>query len=692
MSFNTFAQAIQARFDALSQHELFITNQDKDRTYAVYLDAFPAGTNPIFRERTEHDCSCCRQFLKNLANVVAIVDGKVLTLWDNPSQFEYPYDVVANELREFTLDHPISTLFRSREPQYGKTVTYEHVTDGKAGEVLTWNHFQGIVAAKHRAAEPQQVIGEFNTTVQMLERAASELSVDAYDTVIGLIEANNLYRGEEFIKGVRASRDLAVGYNEALMISASEANIFVWANAGNPHARFRNTAIGTLVVDLSEGMDLETAVKVYEKKVAPENYKRPTALITPVMIDSALKTVDELGLRDALERRFAVLEDVSVNNVLWVNNATQAKMKDGLAGLLMEAAVVDNGYDPKKVEAISIDQFMALTPQLTSIKALLKNRQQGNLMSLTTAVYPDAGQLFKWDNPFAWSYHGNITDSVMRQAVQAKGGRVDGVLRFTHSWNHDAPNTSLMDLHVFMPGSTHRSGQHDTYGSGQRVGWNQRSDFASGGSQDVDYTGAAPKGYIPVENITFPTLDKLRDGQYHCKIHNWSLRQGTKGGFRAEIEFDGQLFEYEYPDVVQHKQWIDVATVTLKNGVFSIEHHLPTTASSQKVWGLQTETFVQVNSLMFSPNFWDGQTIGNKHWFFLLDGAVNNEPTRGIYNEYLASGLEQHRKVFEVLGDKTKCPPTADQLSGLGFSSTKGDSLIVQVAGPKLRKTYQINF
>lgn len=115
-------------------------------------------------------------------------------------------------------------------------------------------------------------------------------------------------------------------------------------------------------------------------------------------------------------------------------------------------------------------------------------------------------------------------------------------------------------------------------------------------------------------------------------------------------------------------------------------------SASQDVWGLKTEQFVPVNSVMFSPNHWDEQSIGNKHWFFLLDGAVNNEPTRGIYNEYLNSALDKHRKVFEVLGNKTQCPPTADQLSGLGFSSTKGDSLIVQVAGAKLRKTYQINF
>lgn len=685
-TFHNFAKAIQQRFNELSQHELFVTNQDKDRLWSVYLDAFPAGTNPIFRERTEHDCSCCRNFLKNLANVVAIVDGKVETLWDNPNQFEYPYDVVANELLEFTRDHPISTLFRTKERKYGAVSNIEQLTDGST---IEWKHFHGNVALKHFHAEPQQPVGDYNTNVAMLIRLSTELKVEAFDQVLELVETKALYKGEEFERGVRAARALVLSY-----AGAEDKNTYAWAHASNPAARFRNSAIGTLVTEISDGMDLETAVGRYEKMVAPTNYKRPTALITPRMIEDALKTVDELGLRDALERRFAVIEDVSVNNVLWVDNSVQAKMKDGLANLLLDAAVINNGYDPKQVEPISIEDFMVqVLPKVTSIQALLKNRQQGNLMSLTAPVHADSGQLFKWANDFAWSYHGNITDSEMRQAVQAKGGRVDGVLRFTHSWNHDVPNTSLMDLHVFMPGSNHRSGTHDNYGSGQRVGWNQRSDHTSGGIQDVDYTAMAPKGYVPVENITFPSLDKLKDGQYQCKIHNWSLRSGTQSGFKAEIEFAGQLFEYEYPNVVKHKEWIDVATLTLKNGEFTIDHHLPTTASSQNVWGLKTETFVKVNTLMFSPNYWDEQTIGNKHWFFLLEGAVNNQPTRGIYNEYLKDELGlKHRKVFEVLGNKTQCPPSANQLSGLGFSSTKGDSLIVQVAGAKLRKTYQINF
>jgi len=46
--------------------------------------------------------------------------------------------------------------------------------------------------------------------------------------------------------------------------------------------------------------------------VAPANYKRPKSLITKKMIADALKTVDKLNLRSAVDRRHANITDVSV--------------------------------------------------------------------------------------------------------------------------------------------------------------------------------------------------------------------------------------------------------------------------------------------------------------------------------------------------------------------------------------------
>lgn len=684
--FSTFSEQLRQRFEALSQHDLYTVAITGDEVWAAYLAAFPEGTNPIFRERTEHDCSCCRQFIRNLGNVVAIIDGAVHTLWDE--QFvPYPYNIVSQELGELVVNRSIDSLYRTTETKFGQVKSNELLADGG---VRTWNHFHSPVAKKFQAASPAQVVGDFNTTVEVFHRGLNELSIEAFDSVVELIQGNNLYRGEEFLASVMKFRGFISAYD---LLNDQQKEVFVWENSTNPAARFRNTAIGTLLVDLSAGMELEAAVRSFESKVAPTNYKRTTALITPRMIDDAMKTIDELGIREGLERRFAKLGDVSVNNVLWVDGSVQDKMKDGLAALLKDSVVLAPAKEV--VQPISIADFMDnVVPKATTISALVRNNLQKNLVSLTAPVHADALGLFKWDNNFAWSYNGNITDSDIRRQVQELGGRVDGVFRFSHSWNYDKRNASLMDLHVFMPGSDVAVGSsvNDDYGNNQRVGWNNRIHGVSGGVQDVDYTEAAPAGYVPVENITFPSIEKLKDGQYICKIHNWRLRSPTVGGFRAEIEFGGNVFQYELDRPLKNKEWVTVAVATLKNGEFSIEHKLPSATSSQNVWGIKTEQYVKVETLMYSPNHWDDKAFGNRHWFFMLEGCLNDEPTRGIYNEFLESALDKHRKVFEVLGAKTMCPPTAEQLSGLGFSSTKGESLQVQVTEGNRRNTYLINF
>ena len=94
---------------------------------------------------------------------------------------------------------------------------------------------------------------------------------------------------------------------------------------------------------------------------------------------------------------------------------------------------------------------------------------------------------------------------------------------------------------------------------------------------------------------------------------------------------------------------------------------------------------------MFSPNHWDNNSKGNRHLFFMLDNCINPEPVRGFYNEYLIESLHDNRKVFEVLAGKMKAEPTEDQLSGLGFSTTKrGDVIQLLVEGTKGKTLYNV--
>lgn len=666
--FSDFSKIVHATFGRMAGVELF--KVDTSDLFEVYLSAFPEGTNPLFRERTEHDCSCCKNFIRNIGNVVAIIDGRVVTVWDDYASAPAPYDVVGRILAERVRQAPIRGVWRTKERQYSQETSVEMIED----RAHTWHHFAARVPDKNFSLTPDKAAGDINTTAHVLRRGLKELSLDALDTVLDLITAKALYKGEEFEPAIRRFRELKAQW--------TGDELLVWQNLDDKSARFRNTAIGQLILELSEGTDLEIAVKKYDKMVAPANYKRPTALITPKMIDQAMDKLDELGLRDAVERRHARIEDVSINDVLFVDNASAGKMKDSLRDSLMSSAAKPK-VDIKNATPISAADFFAMNH--TSISALVENRHAGNFMSIT------AGEpgLFPWNNGFSWSYDGDMTDSSLRQRVQMAGGRVDGVLRFSHLWNDVGRNSSLMDLHVFMPGSTpHTDGRHDSYPHGQRVGWNNRQDRASGGVQDVDYTQPAPVGYVPVENITFPSMEKLKDGDYTFAIHNWALRSPTNSGFKAEIELGGQLFQYDHPAPLANKEWITLAVATLKAGVWTINHKHDTTTSSRERWGVSTETLVPVETLLLSPNHWEGQQIGHKHWFFILRGCKNPDPVRGIYNEYLRPDLNEHRKVFEVLGSKTKAPFAEEQLSGLGFSSTQRNTLKVVADG----RAFEIQF
>lgn len=694
--FIAFAKSVALSFQDLTKDaDVYVADIDGDELYALYLAAFPEGTNPMFRKTTEHDCSSCRHFIRRAGAVLTVKNGKVKTVWDTAAHHapEFYRDVAAT-LHEAVRNAGVRDLFRVGKNENNFGMNQSRQLDEVTQKVTTWHHFYtGTIPAYLRSPTPDAVRGEYRTTVQVFERGLTELSAEAVSTVISLVEANSLYRGEEHKPALLQFQKMQ---RQFLAGGLNDRSTFAWTNAGSPASRFRNTVIGTLVQDLSEGKDLEFAVKGFETKVAPQNYKRTAALITPGMVKKAMETIESLGLEPALERRFAVIGDVAINDVKWVDGGVKPLMKGGIGDVLMKHAATattkDTTKDEERAEEITLDDFMTrILPETQSMSVLFKGSQLGNLMSLTAPTHPEPKQLFRWTNDFAWSYGGNVADSYLRKQVQSLGGRVDGVLRFSHMWNHEKRNASLMDLHVFMPGSArHAEGCHDNYPSGQRVGWNRRNDPASGGIQDVDYVNAAPEGYVPVENITFPTFAKLKDGTYIFKIHNWQLREPTHGGFRAEIEFGGQVFQYDHPAPLKHKEWVAIATATLKNGLFTIEHQHPVGSSSQAKWGLTTEQYVKVNAVMLSPNYWGDNSVGNKHTFFVLDGCKSDEDTRGFYNEFLHSRLEPHRKVFEVIADKTKCQPTEGQLSGLGFSSTKKDSFIVRVHQGKKQRLFNV--
>ena len=215
------------------------------------------------------------------------------------------------------------------------------------------------------------------------------------------------------------------------------------------------------------------------------------------------------------------------------------------------------------------------------------------------------------------------------------------------------------------------------------------------GKLDVDMNNGFQGRLVKdaVENVSFVGKQVI-NGRYQVAVHNYRRRETSDPGFTLEVELYGALHQFQFPRAVSSAHMLylefrirDRELVELRplNGLIG-------GSVSQEKWGLKTGQLVRVNTLMKSPNHWDGNEVGNLHWFFMLEGALNPEPVRGIYNEFLKSELDPHRKVFEALGNKTKAPFAPEQLSGLGFSSTRGDTVSAVVRRNGVPKSFNIQF
>lgn len=672
-AFAKFKQYFQANFaDMIKDADtLFTIEVDKDAFWNLYLNSFPEGTNPIFRERREYDCSCCRHFIKAIGNVAVIKNGKIRTMWEfdaHSTTFQPVIDALDAHLKE----RPVTDMFISKFKSIGTDKNHETLAGGK---VLTWDHFyldlpKQFVDTSFRSVA--EIIGSFRDTRNVFKRSLDEISEEAILTVLELIYSNTLYKGAEWKD---ALKKLLVYKRAYEALSESEKANFAWEHAkeaGMNVGRIRNHSIGTLLIDISEGMELDEAVWRWQKVVDPTNYKRPKGIFTANQLKAAQKTVTELGYMDSLPRRYAKLDDIRVNNILFCNRDA-AKRIDGGMDIFGEMMAEASG-SPKKfsrVEEISIEKFISdVLPTAKSIEAYLENRHAANMCSLIAPKNADAKTMFKWDNGFSWAYSGNITDSNMKENVKDAGGKVDGDLRFSIQWNECGTDNCDLDAHC-----VEANGYHIYYNSGAR----KPGYSPTRGQLDVDIV--SPNGRVAVENITWANRNTMKPGKYTFYVHQFS--GGAKNGFRAEIEFDGNVYAFDYSQSMRCGQNVQVAEVTLDaNGNFTIKELLPSSMSSKDVWNLKTNNFVPVSVMMYSPNYWDEQQgIGHKHYMFMLKDCVNPENPNGFYNEFLKNELTQHKRVFEALGGKMAVESVEDQLSGLGFSSTKRNDLVVKVKG-----------
>lgn len=678
--FKDFVKAIQKNLQQMSKDSsrLFTVNVDTEELYNLYLDSFPAGTNEIYRERREYDCSCCRHFIRDVGNVVSIKNGELHTIWGINQVSDDKYNVVAAALDAYVKQKAVSGVFFKKEKRIGTPENREMLPTGKINK---YEHFfvdlpEICIFKEYYGHTLEGDLSQFRDIRNVFKRSLDEISKEAVDTVLELIAQNSLYKGAEWKKQLTEFKNYQKEYGK---LTDEQKELWIWEKsiaAGAVIGKIRNHSIGTLLVNISEGMDLDLAVRKYEQIVAPVNYKRPKAIFTKKMLEDAKKTITELGYIDSLQRRFATLDDITVNNILF-SNKDAAKRITGAMDLFDEMEQ-DVAIDPKrfsKVEEISAEDFIKnVLPVAKELEVYLENKHIQNMVSLIAPEVAAAKTMFKWNNGMSWAYTGNITDSDIKENVKAAGGSVTGVVRFSIQWNDkDGKDNSDLDAHCVEP----KGGEHIYFGCNKSL--RTRGELDIDITQPVDQCKAS--NGVAVENITYPSKADMIPGTYKFFVNQFAYR-GSQG-FKAEIEVNGEIHSYEYNTPVRGN--VDVAEVILdQSGNFKVVDKLPGNCAtiSKDVWGIKTLQFTPVSVVCYSPNYWDEQKgIGHQHLFFMLKDCINPEEPNGYYNEFLKPELEQHRRVFEALGAKAHVKDVDDQLSGVGFSLTKRNDLIIKVKG-----------
>lgn len=693
-----FNQLVQAKFNQMSSSgKLFRVQLTGQEVWDLYLSSFSKENDPVFRDpsSTVHNCNHCKNFIRRYGNIVSVDENyKIDTMFDvvADEEFENTAKVLSaaiksskitevffetfNELNSLpyescTKSNSVFQLGVVSNPKRYTKEESEKYGVVKPNEVRTFNHIhlfvdKAFVDVSGNSVE--SLMGNYRDAKNVFQRAMETISLDTLKLVKDLINQGSLLDGTTHLYKIEQVIPLKEEYDN---LPANQKDNWCWVKSFKlPFAKFRNELIGVLCAELSEGEELNKACQSWNKRVDPANYMKVTAPITKKQIEEAKTFVEENGYTESFNRRFATIDDIKVSEILH-SNIGEGKIK----AVSIFDGVKSNSTRHKRnefdgVEEVSIDKFMKdILPSCTSVEAFFANSHQGNLVSLTTANNAESKSIFKWDNNYSWTFNGNLAGkSQIKEAVKSEGGKIDGVLRFSIIWNENGKDILDFDAHAKEP-------------NGTEIAFNsyKGSPTQMSGMLDVDMIRPHKMG---VENIVWSNLSKMKNGLYKFWIHNYDAGQNT--GFKAEIEVDGETYSYEYNQCAMGNT--AVAEVSLKDGVFSIKHLIPeSSVSSKEVYGLETNQFHKVNLMCLSPNHWGDNNVGNKHYFFMLEGCKSPVSIRSFHNENLLPELAQHRKVLEVLGATNMIEPTKKQLSGLGFNATVRDELIVKLQGTHKR-------
>ena len=162
--------------------------------------------------------------------------------------------------------------------------------------------------------------------------------------------------------------------------------------------------------------------------------------------------------------------------------------------------------------------------------------------------------------------HDTIPEERDIDRVVEEAGGESGYMGMKLMWNEDGQHRVDFDAHAKEP-----SGDHIFY-----LQHNQNKNqppTAMGGLIDVDMINPLETG---VENIVWPSKEKLKDGMYRFFVHNHrNSDDNVNTGFNVKIYVGNKSFIYNVNRSISKDKEVKIVDVTISNGnLADIKHYI----------------------------------------------------------------------------------------------------------------------
>lgn len=454
--FTYLQEAVKAHFartmDSFGPH-LYTVDIDGDKLYEIYLKNLPV------QERKGHTCNCCKDFIRKFGNLAVLTpnDGiQISAVW--PASLDSVPEIYRDSIREMSQ--------AVNKANVTGVYLWDNVGIGSWGVFHQggWNHFHLTPPpANHtrRDMNASQMMALKKEDFKCMIAALLDFKQEVVAKALNFLESEALYRGEKFVAPAKFLLNLQEKIETRGGKNQKIRDRFIWqavAAAPPGWATPRSGMIGTLLVDIKDGLDFGLVKSRFAAKMDPTQYQRPQSAPSEGNIQQAEKLFRDMGLEPALHRRFMRYDECEF---LWQpQELKQKKQEGGIFGHLRQnppQPVNATEMDIRGTVNVTWEKFRKkILPKAKQIQIMFGRGEGLPLAGMLTAVHADSPPILKWDSNTnneersqgSWYLYKNGSRP-MEWGLSCQWNQVNGVCLLPCNW-HGRPEGRFDQGAIFI--------------------------------------------------------------------------------------------------------------------------------------------------------------------------------------------------------------------------------------------------